>query len=530
MSKWRWSSRLTALAAALAALALSLFCAGATWGATSYDPATRLVLDGQHHDADGRAGVVERRLHRQGRRRRGDRHRRRARSRASTRTGKVVNGPDLSLESQAPNLREPRHVRPRHVHGRPDRRPRRDADRTVLRARPASAYRGIAPDARIVSLKVATADGGADVTPGDRGDRLGRPARARPGPQHPRHQPLLRHELDAGLHGRPARLRGRAGLEEGHRRRRGGRQHRLPARQRRARARRSGVRPVRDRRRRRTTRWAPPTIGDDAIGAYSASSAGCGAACKNPDFVAPGSHLQGLRVPNSLHRREPSGGAARRPLLPRLRHLQAAAVTSGAVALDPPEVPDPDPGPGQEVPHRTTREQARRRRRPGAGRRRDRARRDADGDPAVGVDAELRGLAPARARSSSPAAPTTSPATASCCTGEQDIFGKPFDSAAMATAEAAGNSWSGGTWNGSTWSGSTWSGNTLVGQHVERQQLERQQLVAAAPGRQQLERQQLVAATPGAATPGAATPGAATAGRAAQLARRDLGLTRASHN
>ena len=38
--------------------------------------------------------------------------------------GKVINGPDLSLESQAPNLTRPRHVRPRHVHGRPDRRPR----------------------------------------------------------------------------------------------------------------------------------------------------------------------------------------------------------------------------------------------------------------------------------------------------------------------------------------------------------------------------------------------------------------------
>ena len=48
-------------------------------------------------------------------------------------------------------------------------------------------------------------------------------------------------------------------------------------------------------------------------------------------------------------------------------------------------------------------------------------------------------------------------------TGEQDIFGQAFDSAAMAAAEAAGNSWSGGVWNGSTWSGSTWSGNSWSG-------------------------------------------------------------------
>ena len=82
-------------------------------------------------------------------------------------------------------------------------------------------------------------------------------------------------------------------------------------------------------------------------------------------------------------------------------------------------------------------------------------------------------------------------------TGEKDIFGKPFNSAALATAEAAGSSWSGGAWNGSTWSGSTWSGNTWSGstwsgnswsrQHLVGQHLVRQQLVG-----QQLERQQLV--------------------------------------
>ena len=37
---------------------------------------------------------------------------------------------------------------------------------------------------------------------------------------------------------------------------------------------------------------------DDTVASFSASSAGCGG-CKNPDFLAPGAHLQGLRVPNS---------------------------------------------------------------------------------------------------------------------------------------------------------------------------------------------------------------------------------------
>ena len=48
-------------------------------------------------------------------------------------------------------------------------------------------------------------------------------------------------------------------------------------------------------------------------------------------------------------------------------------------------------------------------------------------------------------------------------TGEQDIFGTPFVSAAMAALEAAGNSWSGGVWNGNSWSGNSWSGNSWSG-------------------------------------------------------------------
>jgi serine protease AprX len=47
--------------------------------------------------------------------------------------------------------------------------------------------------------------------------------------------------------------------------------------------------------------------------------------------------------------------------------------------------------------------------------------------------------------------------------GEQDIFGAPFSSAAMAALEAAGSSWSGGMWNGSLWTGSSWSGSSWSG-------------------------------------------------------------------
>ncbi len=40
--------------------------------------------------------------------------------------------------------------------------------------------------------------------------------------------------------------------------------------------------------------------------------------------------------------------------------------------------------------------------------------------------------------------------------GELDVQGNPFDSARWSTASAAGASWSGGTWNGARWSGDGW--------------------------------------------------------------------------
>ncbi len=68
--------------------------------------------------------------------------------------GKVINGPDLSLESQDPSLQ----YLDTNGHG------------TFMAGLIAGndgqpgGYRGVAPDARIVSLKVGVADGGVDVS------------------------------------------------------------------------------------------------------------------------------------------------------------------------------------------------------------------------------------------------------------------------------------------------------------------------------------------------------------------------------
>ncbi|MCU1388862.1 MAG: peptidase and in kexin sedolisin, partial [Ilumatobacteraceae bacterium] len=43
-------------------------------------------------------------------------------------------------------------------------------------------------------------------------------------------------------------------------------------------------------------------------------------------------------------------------------------------------------------------------------------------------------------------------------TGETDIFGQPVDTTAIAAAAAAQASWVGGVWNGARWTGDTWDG------------------------------------------------------------------------
>ena len=48
-------------------------------------------------------------------------------------------------------------------------------------------------------------------------------------------------------------------------------------------------------------------------------------------------------------------------------------------------------------------------------------------------------------------------------TGEQDIFGMTFDTSTWAPMATLGTTWSGGDWNGTTWSGTTWSGTTWSG-------------------------------------------------------------------
>jgi serine protease AprX len=67
--------------------------------------------------------------------------------------GKVVNGPDLSFESQTPGLADvDTYGHGTHMAG------------IIAGSDPASGFEGIAPGAKLISLKVAAADGAADVS------------------------------------------------------------------------------------------------------------------------------------------------------------------------------------------------------------------------------------------------------------------------------------------------------------------------------------------------------------------------------
>ena len=374
-------------------------------------------------------------------------------------SGKVIYGPDLSLESQAPNLRNldafgHGTFMAGLIAGRDD------TESSSLASAPADVYRGVAPDARIVSLKVGTADGGTDVSQVIAAINW-----------------VVQHARDPGLNIRVISLSYGTNTTQA-----------------------SGVDPLAYaveqawkkgivvvaaagntgyQRGNSAPGLANPgynpyviAVGgsdsmetaatkDDRVGTYSASSAGCGS-CKKPDFVAPGSHLQGLRVPNAwVDAFHPEGRLSDR-YFRGSGTSQAAAVMAGAVALVLQKYPTMSP---------------------------DLVKRyfASNAGKLASFDSEAQGAGQIRLGAMLAKVPQWSytgqkfaaaAGTGSLersrgqdhltrdgvvLTGEQDIFGQPFDAAAIAGAAAAGSSWSGGNWNGNEWTGSSWSGSSWSG-------------------------------------------------------------------
>jgi serine protease AprX len=360
-------------------------------------------------------------------------------------SGKVVRGPDLSFESQAPNLR----YLDTFGHGTfmAGLIAGHDTGAKVNPGQAVRGYSGVAPGARIVSIKVANANGATDVSQVIAAIDW-----------------VVQHRRDAGLNIRvlnlsfgtygsqpyaldplafAAEVAWHSGLfvvvAAG---------NNAPA---------SGalMNPAKDPYLMAVGASDPsgsvPTS-DDVLLASSARGDGI----RNPDLVAPGRSLQGLRVPGSHIDAAFPGGRLSDRFFRGSGTSQAAAIVSGAAALVIQQ--RPQIGPDELKALLTSTAQA---------------LPAADGR---GQGAGLLNLGTALQTPTPPAVQTWQRSTGTgsleaargssrltldgvLLTGERDIFGAPFDAAAMVPATLAGQTWTGGTWNGSAWTGDGWAGN-----------------------------------------------------------------------
>jgi len=176
------------------------------------------------------------------------------------------------------------------------------------------------------------------------------------------------------------------------------------------------------------------------------------------DLIAPGVHVLGLRAPGSRIDQENAAAVVGGRFFRGSGTSQAAAVTSGLAALYLSRYPAATPDQVKRVLTTTATT-------PNSLR---------STLPGVGVPDVYKALSTKPPAWSQPAGPATGlgsleasrgsahvTSASVVLQGEKDIFGKAWDPASWTTA--AGHTWTGGDWNGSTWTGSTWTGSTWTG-------------------------------------------------------------------
>ena len=195
---------------------------------------------------------------------------------------------------------------------------------------------------------------------------------------------------------------------------------------------------------------------DDSIPSFSSHGDGT----RNPDVIMPGVHVQSLRVPGSfIDDQFADTGAINDRFFRGSGTSEAAATASGAVALLLDANPDAKPDQikamlmdaASQLPKVDRQAQ-------GAGIvDLHRANDHADDKKFAGA---TQTFVPSTGSGSLDASRGSSHLEVNGVTldGERDIFGNPVDTAQLAATEAAGNAWSGGMWNGQRWSGDGWSG------------------------------------------------------------------------
>jgi serine protease AprX len=365
-------------------------------------------------------------------------------------TGKVVNGPDLSFESQAANLR---HL-DTYGHGTHLAGIIAGQDPTQSGQPTASTFTGMAPDATLLNVKAASADGATDVSQVIAAIDW-----------------VVAHRDDPGLNIRVINLAfGTDSLQDP---RLDPLSHAVEA------AWRKGIVVVvavgndGPTATRVTMPAANPYViavgasdglntpnkADDVVASFSTK----GNLFRHADLLAPGRSIVSLRSPGSfIDTMYPSGrvpGDAEERYFRGSGTSQATAVVSGAAALLLQQRPNltPDqvksllmgsatPMPAADLIGR------------GAGQ--------------LNVAAAANALTPI-ARQLHPAsigtgsldrsrgsARVADPDTGTELSGEKDIMGQAWMPATWAPASTAGTAWTGGTWNGRVWSGAAWTGTS----------------------------------------------------------------------
>jgi len=199
-------------------------------------------------------------------------------------------------------------------------------------------------------------------------------------------------------------------------------------------------------------------VRDDTVAAFSSTGL-----TRHPDLLAPGVHMVSLRDPGSfVDQTFSSTGAVGDRFFRGSGTSQATAVVSGAAALLLSQRPGLSPDQVKELLVSSAthlRDQSSNRQ--GAGELNLADALTAHTPEDHPRDDGRRALGSGTLEGSRGSFHVSMDGVA--LTGEQDIFGHAWNSAAMARAEAAADTWDGGTWNGNTWSGSSWTGNTWSG-------------------------------------------------------------------